>query len=88
MNTNKSIRCAVGRHRWQPTPIAGMHERICVECGSTRFDASIHPIHEARTGAVTASGPARTQFLSDGGYGGGGFYGGGFDGGGFDGGFG
>ena len=77
MNTNKSIRCTIGRHRWQPTPVAGMHERICVDCGSPRFDASIHPNHAARSGAVSALGPAPAHFLSDGG----------FDGGGFDGGF-
>jgi hypothetical protein len=74
MKTNKSIRCAVGRHRWQPTPVAGMHERICVDCGSSRFDASIHPAHEASNG----TGPVPAYFISDGGFGGGGFDGGGF----------
>ena len=82
MNTNKSIRCAIGRHRWQPTPIAGMHERICLDCGSPRFDASIHPDREAGSGAVSASVPAPARFLSDGGFSGG------FDGGGFGGGLG
>jgi hypothetical protein len=87
MNTNKSIRCAIGRHRWQPTPVAGMHERICVDCGSARFDASIHPDHEARSAAVSASGLVLAHSVSDGGFGGGGgFDGGGFDGGGFGGG--
>jgi len=83
MNTRKSIRCAIGRHRWQPTPVAGMHERICVDCGSPRFDASIHPKQEAGNGADSASGLAPAHFISDGGFGGGG----GFAGGGFDGGF-
>ena len=81
MNTNKSIRCAIGRHRWQPTPVAGMHERICVDCGSARFDASIHPDHEARSAAVSASGLALAHSVSDGGFGGGaggGGFGGGF----------
>ena len=82
MNTNKSIRCAIGRHRWQPNPISDMHERICVDCGSPRFDASIHPDHEAGSGTVSASGPGPAHFLSGGGFGGG------FDGGGFDGGLG
>ena len=71
MNTNKSIKCAIGRHRWQPTPVAGMHEWICVDCGSARFDASIHPDHEARSGAVSASGLALAHSVSDGGFGGG-----------------
>ena len=87
MNTNKRMRCAIGRHRWQPTSVAGMHERICVDCGSSRFDASIHPNHESRSGAVSAWGLGSGQGLSDGGFGDGGFVGGGFDGGGFDGGF-
>ena len=70
MNTNKSIRCAIGRHRWQPTPVAGMHERICLDCGSARFDASIHPDHEAPSAAVSASGLALAHSVSDGGFGG------------------
>ncbi|WP_404387426.1 hypothetical protein [Humibacillus xanthopallidus] len=78
MNTNKSIRCAIGRHHWQPSTVDGMHERICVDCGSSRFDASIHPDHEARGGVVSASGLAPAIFLSDGGFGGEGFDGGGF----------
>ena len=65
MNTNKSIKCAIGRHHWQPTPVAGMHERICLDCGSARFDASIHPNHEARSAAVSASGlPSHTPSLT------------------------
>lgn len=78
MNTNKSIRCTIGRHHWQPTTVAGMHERICVDCGRPRFDASIHPDHETRGGAVSAPGLAPAAFLSDGGFGGGGFGDGGF----------
>ena len=70
MNTNKSIRCTIGRHHWQPTAVAGMHERICVDCGSARFDASIHPDHEAHGVAVSVSGLAPAVFLSDGGFGG------------------
>ena len=58
MNTTKSIRCAVVRHRWQPTPVAGMNERICLDCRSFRFDATIHPDHKARSETVSASGPA------------------------------
>jgi hypothetical protein len=80
MNTNKSIRCTFGRHRWQPTSVAGMHERICLECGSARFDASIHPDHEARSVAVSSSGLALAHSVSDGGFGGGGFDAGGFGG--------
>ena len=71
MNTTKSIRCAIGRHRWQPTPVAGMHERTCVDCGSSRFDASVHPAHEARSGGFRASGPVPGQGLTDGAFGGG-----------------
>ena len=81
MNTNKSVRCVIGRHRWQPTPVAGMHERICLNCGKSRFDASIHPDHEARSGADSPSGPAPPHFLADGGFGGGEFGGGGAGGG-------
>ena len=81
MNTNKSVRCVIGRHRWQPTPVAGMHERICLDCGSSRFDAAIHPDHVARSETVSASAPAPARFLADGGFGGGGFDGGGFGGG-------
>ena len=74
MNTTQSIRCTIGRHHWQPTPIAGMHERVCVHCGSHRFDASIHADHSARDGrAVSASGLAPAVFLADGGLGTGGF---------------
>jgi hypothetical protein len=43
MNTKKSLRCTIGRHRWQPTTVAGMRERICVRCGRNHFDASVHP---------------------------------------------
>lgn len=78
MNSNKSIRCTIGRHHWQPTTVAGMHERICVDCGRPRFDASIHPDHETRGGGVSAPGLAPAAFLSDGGFGGGGFGDGGF----------
>jgi hypothetical protein len=77
MNTTKSIRCTIGRHRWQPTPAAGMHERVCVNCGSHRFDASIHADHYAGGGAISPAGPAPAHFLADGGFigglGGGGF---------------
>ena len=81
MNTSKSFRCAIGRHCWQPTPVAGMHERICIDCGRSRFDASIHPAHEACSGVVSDSALGPGQGLSIGGFGGGGFDGGGFDGG-------
>ena len=53
-----------------------MNERICLDCRSFRFDATIHPDHEARSETVSASGPAATPFLFDGGIGGGGFDGG------------
>jgi len=48
MNTKTSLRCTIGRHRWQPTTVAGMRERICVHCGRSRFDASVHPDFNAR----------------------------------------
>ena len=48
MNTNKSIRCTIGWHRWERTTVTGMRERICVHCGSHRFDASVHPDRDAR----------------------------------------
>ena len=77
MNTNKSIKCAIGRHHWQPTPVAGMHERICLNCGKSRFDASIHPDHEAPSAAANPSGLALAHSVSDAAFGGaGGFVGG------------
>jgi hypothetical protein len=86
MNTTKSIRCTIGRHHWQPTRVAGMHERVCADCGSHRFDASIHEDHQAGGGAISPAGPDPAHFLAGGGFTGG-FGGGGFDGGGFGGGF-
>ena len=52
MNTKKSLRCTIGRHRWQPTTVAGMRERICVLCGRNHFDASVHPDRSARENAA------------------------------------
>ena len=75
MNTTKSMSCTIGRHHWQPTPVAGMHEQVCVHCGAHRFNASIHPDHDAHDGeAVIASGlTAPAVFLAAGGLGTGGF---------------
>ncbi|WP_156415569.1 hypothetical protein [Terrabacter sp. Soil811] len=82
MNTTKSISCNIGRHHWQPTPVAGMHEQVCVHCGSHRFNASIHPDHDARDGGAGSPAlPAPAVFLADGGLGTGGFSGGGLGGG-------
>jgi hypothetical protein len=52
MNTRKSMRCTIGRHRWQPTAVAGMRERICVLCGRNHFDPSVHPDRESRESAA------------------------------------
>ncbi len=69
MDTNKSKRCTIGWHRWEPTTVTGMRERICVHCGRNRFDASVHPDREADANGGHAVAPW-------GGIGGGVFWGG------------